>query len=136
MAEGTKMQVKARPLSPHLQIWRWHVTMATSILHRATGVANAAALILLLLWIGSLASGAQQYQAFQALIGSLLGKIVLFGCLVSVSYHVANGVRHLFFNLGLGLDKNTASTTGWVVIVLGLVGGIVLMSLGYMALGH
>lgn len=134
--EKTKPMDTSRPLSPHLQIWRWHVTMTTSILHRATGVANTAAIVLLLAWLCALAAGAEQYAAFQALIGSAIGRLVLFGCLVSVSYHMVNGIRHLLFNLGIGLDKKTASISGWIVIVLGFIGAIKMMWLGYAALGH
>ncbi len=135
MAVNDKAKVKARPLSPHLEIWRWHVTMATSILHRATGVANSVALLLLLAWIVSLASGEQSYANFQALVGSPLGKLVMLGVLISISYHLWNGIRHLFFNLGLGLSKDVASKTGWAVIILGLIGGIKLFVLGLMAIG-
>jgi len=129
-------QSTSRPMSPHLEIWRWHVTMATSILHRVTGVGNTLALVILLVWLGSIAAGPAQYAAFQELIGSVFGQVILFGCLASISYHITNGVRHLFFNLGIGLDKKTASITGWLVIVFGLTGAIKMMWLGYAALGH
>lgn len=135
MAVNDKASVKARPLSPHLEIWRWHVTMATSILHRATGVANSVALLLLLAWICCLAGGEESYSNFQALIGSPLGKLVMLGVLISISYHLWNGIRHLFFNLGVGLSKTVASKTGWAVIILGLLGGIKLFVLGLMAVG-
>ena len=136
MAVNEKSAVKARPLSPHLQIWRWHVTMATSILHRVTGVANSVALLLLLAWICSLAAGPEAYANFQAIVGSPFGKLIMFGVLVSVSYHLWNGIRHLFFNLGIGLSKNIAEKTGWAVMILGLIGGIKLFVLGLMAVGN
>ncbi|MBN8646361.1 MAG: succinate dehydrogenase, cytochrome b556 subunit [Caulobacterales bacterium] len=136
MAVNSKAGGKARPLSPHLQIWRWHVTMATSILHRATGVANSVALLLLIAWICSLADGEESYASFQSLVGSPFGKLVLFGVLISVSYHLWNGVRHLFFNLGIGLSKDVASKTGWGVIIIGALGGVLLFVLGLMAAGR
>ena len=77
MAVNGKTVVKARPLSPHLQIWRWHVTMATSILHRATGVANIAGLLLLLGWLASLAAGPQAYEGFQDFIANPLVKLIV-----------------------------------------------------------
>ncbi len=128
--------IKSRPMSPHLQIWRPHVTMFTSISHRITGVANGAALILLLCWIGAIAGGPETYSKFQSLFHNPIAKLFLFGILVSISYHIVNGIRHLAFNVGLGLDKTVASKTGWLVIVLGLVGGIKLYILGMMALGR
>ncbi len=136
MASNGKNPAKSRPMSPHLQIWRWHVTMATSILHRATGVANGAALILLLCFIGAIAGGPEAYAKFQSMFHNPFAQLILFGILVSISYHLVNGIRHLAFNVGIGLDKNLASKTGWLVIVLGLIGGIKLFVLGMMALGR
>lgn len=136
MAESSKSGVRARPMSPHLQIWRWHVTMATSILHRATGVANAVGLLILITWIGSLAAGEEAYGIFTAIAGSFLGRLIIFGCLVSNAYHIINGIRHLLFNLGVGLDKECANKTAWVAIIGGVIGGIILFILGLMAVGR
>jgi succinate dehydrogenase / fumarate reductase, cytochrome b subunit len=136
MAVNGKSGAKARPLSPHLQIWRWHVTMATSILHRATGVANSVALLLLLAWVCCLAGGEQSYANFQSIVGSPFGKLIMLGVLVSVSYHLWNGIRHLFFNLGMGLSKEVAGKTGWAAIIVGGLGGVVLFVLGLIAAGR
>src|SRR6185312_17504320 len=84
-----------RPLSPHLQIWRWHITMLCSILHRATGIALYAGALILAAWAVTLASGPNAYGAFLGLIGSPLGKLILFGLTVSLFYHLAAGIRHL-----------------------------------------
>jgi succinate dehydrogenase / fumarate reductase, cytochrome b subunit len=116
---------RARPLSPHLQIWRWHVTMAASILHRATGVALYGAALILAGWTLALASGPAAYGAYMGLLGSLLGTIVLFGITVSLFFHLANGVRHLVWDAGGGFEPRTADRTAWFALAFGLVAALV-----------
>ena len=123
----------SRPMSPHLQIWRWHATMASSIFHRASGVANIAGVLLLLWWIIALSLGETAYASFQTIAGSAFGKLVIFGILVSVCYHIANGIRFLLFGLGIGMDKHTATKSAWAVMVLGVLGAIGLFFLGLAA---
>lgn len=98
-------------MSPHLQVWRWHITMATSILHRATGVALYVGALIAAAWAVSLASGPEAYAGFKALMGSPLGKFVLFGLTVSAFYHLGNGVRHLTWDLGHGFDLKSANAS-------------------------
>lgn len=104
-----------RPMSPHLQIWRWHITMLTSILHRVTGVGLYLGALILAVWAISLASGPEAYEGFKALMGSLLGKLVLFGMTLSIFYHLGNGIRHLIWDLGHGLDIKSANSSAWSV---------------------
>ncbi|WP_296599329.1 succinate dehydrogenase, cytochrome b556 subunit [Phenylobacterium sp.] len=104
-----------RPMSPHLQIWRWHVTMATSILHRVTGVGLYLGGLIAAAWAISLASGPEAYATFKALLGSGLGKFVMFGMTLSVFYHLGNGVRHLVWDFGHGLDIKSANSSAWTV---------------------
>ena len=99
-------------MSPHLQVWRWHLTMATSILHRATGFALYFAALVGTAWALSLASGPEAYETFLAWMGSPLGLIVLLGLTASVFYHLANGIRHLIWDLGHGLDIKSANASG------------------------
>ena len=106
---------RGRPMSPHLSVWRWHVTMTTSILHRMSGVALYFAALVAAAWAVSLASGPQAYDAFMALMGSPLGKLVLFGLSAAVFYHLANGIRHLVWDFGHGLDVKSANASAWVV---------------------
>ena len=108
------------PLSPYM-LWRWHVTMFTSIAHRATGVALYGAALILAGWTLSLASGSQAYGTYMALLGSPLGKIVLFGITVSAFYHLANGIRHLVWDMGQGLDVKIANASAWGVIIFAVV---------------
>lgn len=135
MADGTN-KAKTRPLSPHLQIWRWHVTMATSILHRATGIANGVGLVIILVWLASLSGGKAAYESFTAFMANPFCQLVLLGIVISNTYHIANGIRHLIWNLGIGLDKKTASFTAWLVIILGAISGIAIYGLGLIAAGR
>ncbi len=115
-----------RPMSPHLQVWRWHITMATSILHRATGVALYVGALILAGWAVSLAMGPNAYGFYRAVLATPLGQLVLFGLTVSLFYHLGNGVRHLVGDSGRGLDPKLADMTGAAAIAFGLVAGVVI----------
>jgi succinate dehydrogenase / fumarate reductase cytochrome b subunit len=99
-------------MSPHLSVWRWHITMATSIAHRVTGVALYLGALIAAAWAISLANGPDAYAAFKAVMGSPLGLVVMFALTVSFFYHLANGVRHLVWDLGHGLDVKSANASG------------------------
>lgn len=113
---GSKTGAAARPLSPHMQIWRWHITMAGSILHRATGVALYVGALILAGWAASLAAGAGAFASYKAALGSPLGKLVLFGLTFAIFYHLANGIRHLAWDQGKGFEPRTADMTGVAAI--------------------
>ena len=100
---------RERPLSPHLSIWRWHITMASSIANRATGVALYVGGLIAAAWALSLASGPDAYATFKAVLGSPLGLVVMFGLTVSFFYHLANGIRHLVWDAGYGFALKTAN---------------------------
>jgi len=106
---------RAKPLSPHLQVWRWHITMATSILHRATGCALYVGALIAAAWALSLAAGPEAYATFKGLMGSWLGLLVMFGLTLSLFYHLANGIRHLVWDTGHGLDVKSADASAVVV---------------------
>ena len=112
---------RERPLSPHISIWRWHITMASSILHRFTGVALYVGALILAGWALALASGPVGYDRYIALLGSPLGRLVLFGLTVSIFYHLANGVRHLFWDAGEGFAPKTASMTAAAAMTFAVV---------------
>jgi len=130
MADATP---RPRPTSPAAQfgggVWRWHITMAASILHRATGAGLYVGALILMAWALSLASGPDAYGVFTGLAGSLVGRIVLFGLTLCVFYHMANGVRHLVWDTGHGFKIQTADITAWLAI-----GFAVLASLAFWAL--
>lgn len=94
----------ARPLSPHLQIYRWSWTMAMSVAHRATGIALYAGTALVALWLVAAASGPSAYAMAQAIAGSFLGRLVLFGYTFALLHHMAGGVRHFIWDMGKGFD--------------------------------
>jgi len=104
-------RLRARPLSPHLQVWRWHITMWTSILHRVSGSALYGGALILAIWAITLAAGPEAYATFKACLGSPLGKLVMFGLTLAVFYHLANGIRHLTWDAGKGLDVKSANAS-------------------------
>jgi len=114
MTDAAKAQ-RERPLSPHLQVWRWHITMASSILHRATGVALYVGALIGAAWAISLAQGPDAYATFKHVMGSPLGKVVMFGLTLSFFYHLANGVRHLVWDTGRGFNVKTANASSVLV---------------------
>jgi succinate dehydrogenase / fumarate reductase cytochrome b subunit len=115
-----------RPLSPHLSVYRWPITMALSIFHRATGMALSAGLIVLAAWLIAAATGRDAYNDFIALLGSIPGRLLLVAWSFAFFFHLANGVRHLFWDAGFGFEKAQANASSLAVIVL-----TVMMTLGY-----
>ncbi len=121
----------SRPLSPHLQVWRWHVTMAGSILHRMTGVALYFGAFIAAAWAYALASGEQSYAFMMGLLGSPLGALVLFGLTLAYFFHFANGIRHLVWDTGRGLNPKLADMTGLAVMVFALAATAVVFVVAY-----
>jgi len=120
-----------RPLSPHLQIYRWPVTMMTSITHRATGVALAAGTVLLAWWLIAIATGPDAYAMVRTAAASPIGLIVIFGFIWSLAFHLLNGIRHLAWDVGLGFAVPTAVRTGVLVIVLSILLAVGVFATGY-----
>ncbi|MBV9015947.1 MAG: succinate dehydrogenase, cytochrome b556 subunit [Alphaproteobacteria bacterium] len=110
------MSPAPRPLSPHLQVYRWTLPMTMSILHRATGIALSLGTILLVLWLVAAASGPVPYAHVQGFIGSWTGLLLLFGWSVSLFYHLCNGIRHLWWDTGQGLELPAVYGSGWAVL--------------------
>ena len=120
------------PLSPHLQVWRWHITMATSILHRVTGVGLYLSALVAAGWAISLAMGPEAYAAYKSLLGSPLGLVAMAGFTLSWTYHLANGVRHLVWDTGHGLDLKSANASGVLVLAFALAATISLFGVAAM----
>jgi succinate dehydrogenase / fumarate reductase, cytochrome b subunit len=118
-----------RPLSPHLTIYRFAYTMALSILHRITGLALAAGFIVLVLWLAALAGGTRVYSCFLWLVGSWPFKVLLGLWLVAFVYHFANGIRHLCWDAGKGLEKAQARRSALVVVIAVVVVSLLLLYL-------
>ena len=112
------MAVSNRPLSPHLQVYKPQLTSVLSITHRLTGVALSAGLVLLVYWLLALAAGAESFSTARALMGSWIGQLVLLGFSFALFYHLCNGLRHLFWDAGLGLELRSAYASGWAVVVV------------------
>jgi succinate dehydrogenase / fumarate reductase cytochrome b subunit len=122
-----------RPMSPHLQVWRWHITMLTSIAHRATGIALYVGALILAGWAVSLAMGAEAFGRYRALLACPLGQLVLFGLTVSLFYHLANGVRHLVWDVGKGLDPKTADMTGAAALAFGMAAAVAIWAVAILS---
>lgn len=129
------MATENRPLSPHLQVYRWQWTMMMSIIHRATGVALAVGALLLAYWLVALASGPQSFQSVHEFLGSWFGRLLLFGWTWSLMYHLANGIRHLIWDTGRALELPAALAGAYAVMILSIVLTGAVWVGGYAAVG-
>lgn len=112
------MATQERPLSPHLQVYKPQITSVMSILHRATGVVLGLGALVLAAWLVVVAGDAPAFDAFNALLGSLAGKLALFIFSACLVYHFLNGLRHLAWDVGRGYDIPTVYASGYAVLVL------------------
>lgn len=115
------MAAQNRPLSPHLQVYRPQITSILSITHRITGVVLCFGAVLLTYWLMSATYGAEAFANAQALLGSWFGRLVLFGVVFSLWYHLANGIRHLAWDAGWGFEMETLRKSGIAVVVVAVV---------------
>ena len=111
------MSTNGRPLSPHLTIYRWPITMVLSILHRMTGVALSVGLIAFVVWIEAVAYEFIPYDRVFALMQSLPGQILLLGWCFSFFFHLSNGIRHLIWDTGRLFEKKQADVSAWIVLL-------------------
>ena len=111
------MNKASRPLSPHLTIFRWPISMTLSILHRVTGVALSVGLIVLTVWLLALSIGAPAYSQIVDLLGSILGRLLLFSFSFAFFFHLCNGIRHLFWDVGKGFEMRQVNASAWAVVV-------------------
>lgn len=125
------MPATKRPLSPHLQVYRPQITSILSILHRAAGVVLAIGLLPFIYWLVALASGPSAFVYAQDLLGSIVGRIFLFGWTVAFFYHFSNGIRHLFWDVGYGFELPVLEKSGWAVAI-----ATVVLSLGTWAIAY
>lgn len=106
-----------RPLSPHLSVYRWPITMTLSILHRVSGLTLSLGFLVLVAWLISAASGAETLAAFAGIMGSIAGRVVLAVLTFAFFFHLANGIRHLSWDLGYGFEIPQANASSWAAIV-------------------
>jgi len=125
------MEKSQRPLSPHLQIYRPQLTSVLSITHRITGMALVIGTLVLVYWLLAAASGPEAYASAQALLGSWLGRVVMLGFSYALFFHLCNGIRHLFWDVGLGFELKTAYASGNAVIAVSIALTVIAWALAY-----
>ena len=128
------MAQRARPLSPFMH-YRWQYTNTLSILHRITGVLLSLGFLLLVYWLAAAAAGPERYAAARNMLASPLAQLVWFGAACAFCYHLLNGVRHLFFDMGHGFELKTARASGRAVAIGAVVLGLLLWLLVRSGLG-
>ncbi|MCT8999309.1 succinate dehydrogenase, cytochrome b556 subunit [Chelativorans intermedius] len=126
---------RARPVSPHLQIYRFTPTMAMSILHRITGGALYFGMVLFVVWLVAAASSREAFDLVNALFGSLLGRLVLFGFTWALLHHLLGGIRHLVWDTARGLEKRTATRIATANLIASIILTLVVWIAGYMLRG-
>lgn len=126
---------RPRPLSPHLTIYRWPITMAASIAHRITGVMLAGGTLFLAWWLIAAATSPAAYDIFIGFALGPLGRLILFGFVLSLAFHLLNGIRHLAWDIGLGYALPTARLTAAIAFGLALAIALGVFALGYFPIG-
>ncbi len=129
------MDTGGRPLSPHLQVYKPQLTSLLSILHRITGVALAGGTLLLVWWLIAAATGTDAFNSVQTVIGSWIGRLFLFGWSFALFYHLCNGIRHLFWDMGRGYELPTVTASGWAVVIISIALTGIAWVWGYMSMG-
>ncbi len=118
VARNTEAKLVRRPVSPHIGIYRWPITMVASILNRATGIALSVGSLLLVWWLVAAAAGPQAFARVQAFVASPVGLLLLLGWTASLFYHLFGGIRHLVWDTGRGLSKPSLNPMTWVILAL------------------
>ena len=119
-----------RPLSPHIQIYKWHISSLVSISHRITGIINIIAITLICLWASLLFLAEENYETVEILMSSLIGKFVILGIIWSFSFQILSEIRHLIMDLGYGFELKTTKITGLLVIIGSIFLTIILYLIG------
>ena len=118
------------PLSPHIQIYRWHISSLVSISHRITGIINIVAITLICLWASLLLLGESKYETINLLLNSLIGKFIILSITWSFSFQILSEIRHLFMDLGYGFELKTTKITGLIVILGSIIFTVVFYLIG------
>ncbi|RKZ64286.1 MAG: succinate dehydrogenase, cytochrome b556 subunit [Gammaproteobacteria bacterium] len=126
------MSTVDRPLSPHLQVYRLPLAAILSILHRATGVFLSLGSLLLVWWLMSVAHGEAGFNNANAVVGSIIGQLILFGFTFALFFHLSNGIRHLFWDAGLGFELPAVARSSVVVILSAAILTISVWALAYL----
>ena len=105
------------PLSPHIQIYNWHISSLVSITHRITGIVNMIAMTLICFWLSFLLLGEVSYNFLQNILNTFFGKFIIISIVWSFSFQILSEIRHLFWDIGIGFELKTSNITGLIVIV-------------------
>ncbi len=119
-----------RPLSPHIQIYKWHISSLVSISHRITGIINIIAITLICLWASLLFLAEENYETLELLMSSLIGKFIILGIIWSFSFQILSEIRHLIMDFGYGFELKTSRITGLIVIFGSIILTIVFYLIG------
>ena len=119
-----------RPLSPHIQIYRWHVSSLVSISHRITGIINIIAITLICLWVSSIFISEKNYEMINILLSSKIGKFIILGLTWSFSFQVLSEIRHLIMDLGYAFELKTSKITGLLVMFGSLILTVIFYIIG------
>jgi succinate dehydrogenase / fumarate reductase cytochrome b subunit len=118
------------PLSPHIQVYRWHISSLVSISHRVTGIINVIAVTAICFWVASLLLGETNYESIKLFLKSTFGKFIILGLVWSFSFQILSEIRHLIMDLGYGFESQTTKITGLIVIFGSLISTILIYLLG------
>jgi succinate dehydrogenase / fumarate reductase cytochrome b subunit len=132
---GIRAGAPARPLSPHISIYRWPITMVASIVHRATGMALAVGTVFLAWWLLAAAQGPDAYAAFTMVAAHPVGQFILYGFVWSLAFHLLNGIRHLIWDLGFGFKVADAKLTALLTIIFSFLIAAAIIGIGWMVKG-
>ena len=119
-----------RPLSPHIQIYKWHISSLVSISHRITGIINIIVITLICLWASLLFLAEENYEIVELLMSSLIGKFIMLGIIWSFSFQILSEIRHLIMDFGYGFELKTSRITGLIVIFGSIILTIVFYLIG------
>ena len=119
-----------RPLSPHIQIYKWHISSLVSISHRITGIINIIAITLICLWASLLFLAEENYETVELLMSSLIGKFLILGIIWSFSFQILSEIRHLIMDFGYGFELKISRITGLIVIFGSIILTIVFYLIG------
>ena len=134
-SQATRSGTRARPLSPHLTIYRPPITMTMSIIHRITGGALYFGTLLVAWWLIAASISESYFDFVNGIFGSWIGRLILLGYTWALMHHMLGGVRHLIWDTGAGLEKNTASKIAWATLAGSIVLMLAIWIVGYMARG-
>ena len=118
------------PLSPHIQIYRWHISSLVSITHRITGIINILAITLICLWASLLLLGEDNYEMINIFLSSFIGKFIILGFTWSFLFQILSEIRHLIMDMGYGFELQTTKVTGLLVIFGSIILTIILYLTG------